>query len=322
MPEALRRVGTRTAGRLRALKAGFVPLVLLLLPLLANWQAVSGWLQHDPIYVSSSLARDVVPGPLRGFTSQDPNDGFTIEALGHLAADEWLLGRVPWWNPYSGAGLPLAAEMQCSALFLPFVLLLHFAQGPLLLKPAMQLIAGLATYFLLRALGLGRVAAFTGGALYELNGTFAWFGDAPMLPVAFLPLLLLGIEEAARAAREGRIGGWFWVAVALAYSLYAGFPETAYINGLLTLAWAGLRLGEMRGGAARRGSRSPRRSRAGVSWVFSSPPRPCSRSCSSCRRGTLVTAMSSPPLACRVRPWWRCSRPMRSACRARPRRSI
>lgn len=236
--------------RVRVARAAAIPLVLLsLLPLLANWQAVSGWLQHDPIYMWSGLARDVVPGPLAGFTSQDPNDGITTEALGHLAAEQWLSGRVPWWNPYGGVGLPLAAEMQCSALFLPFVLLLHFAQGPLLLKLAMQMVAGLATYALLRALGLGRLAAFTGGALYALNGTFAWFGHAPMLPIAFLPLLLLGIEGARRATQEGRRGGWAWVAVALACSLYAGFPETAYIDGLLALAWAGLRAGQLRGAA-------------------------------------------------------------------------
>lgn len=227
--------------------------MLFLLPLLANWQAVSGWLQHDPIFTRSALALNVMPGPLQGFTSQDPNDGWTTEALGHLAAEQWLHGRVPWWNPYGGAGLPLAAEMQCSALFLPFVLLLHFAQGPLLLKLAMQVIAGFATYALLRALGLGRLAAFTGGALFEMNGTFAWFGHAPMLPVPFLPLLVLGVEGAGRAAREGRGGGWLWVPVALAYSIYAGFPETAYIDGLLALGWAGLRFCQMPGTAARAG---------------------------------------------------------------------
>ena len=116
---------------------------LLFLPLLANWQAVSGWLQHDPLYTRSALARDVVPGPISGFTSRDPNDGWTTEALGRRAAEDWLRGRVPWWNPYSGPGLPLAAEMQGAALFLPFVLLLHAAQGPLLLKLAMQVVAGL-----------------------------------------------------------------------------------------------------------------------------------------------------------------------------------
>lgn len=250
MWETLRAGGAMGARRFHKLKRAAVPLVLLaLLPLVANWPAVSGWLQHDPLYASSGLAQNIVPGPLLGFTAQDPNDGFTTEALGHLAAEQWLHGRVPWWNPYGGIGLPLAAEMLCSALFLPFVLLLHFAQGALLLKLAMQMIAGFATYELLRALGLGRLAAFTGGALYELNGTFAWFGDASMLPIAFLPLLLLGLEGAAQAARGGRRGGWVWVPVALALSLYAGFPETAYIDGLLALAWAAARLWELPGAA-------------------------------------------------------------------------
>jgi hypothetical protein len=41
---------------------------------------------------------------------------------------------MPWWKLYSGVGLPLAAEMQNSALFVPFVLLLNAADGALCLK--------------------------------------------------------------------------------------------------------------------------------------------------------------------------------------------
>ena len=165
----------------------------------------------------------------------------TLQSLGGLAAAEWLRGVIPWWNPYSGIGLPLAAEMQPGAFFLPFVLLLHLGHGLILLKIALQAVAGLATHALLRRLGLTRAAALLGGICYQLNGTFAWFSDAPITPIAFLPLFLLGIEHALEAARTGRRGGWAAIGVAVGYSLYAGFPETAYLNGLLALAWAVLR---------------------------------------------------------------------------------
>src|SRR5579875_2014471 len=95
----------------------------------------------------------------------------------------------------------------------------------------------MATFALLRQMGLANFAALLGGILYALNGTFAWFADSPILPVAFLPLLLLGVERAFIKAREKQRGGWAWIAIALAYSIYAGFPETAYLDGLLVLAW-------------------------------------------------------------------------------------
>src|SRR5439155_8801923 len=44
-------------------------------------------------------------------------------------------------------------------------------------------------------------------------------------------------------------GGWRLLAVAMASSLLAGFPETAYIDGLLALAWAAVRLFETSSGS-------------------------------------------------------------------------
>jgi hypothetical protein len=210
--------------------------LLLLLPGLANWQALSGWLDASPLYVTSGLMDAGRSGPLPGFPGWiDPNAGLTMQALGRLAAEQWLHGRVPWWNPYSGVGMPLAAEMQPAALFLPFVLLMHFSQGLIFVKVALQAVAGLSTWGLLRALGTCRLAALLGAALFEMNGTFSFVGHAAMYPSAFLPLLLLGLERAAAWRRDARAV----IAAALAASLYAGFPEVAYLNGLLALAWAG-----------------------------------------------------------------------------------
>ncbi|WP_431270050.1 hypothetical protein [Dankookia sp. P2] len=148
-----------------------IPIFLLVsIPLLANaFPLVTGW-SADPRYFVSGLSvgpqDSLLPG-LPGWI--DPHAGLTLESLGGLAAAEWLRGTIPWWNPYSGLGLPLAAEMQPGALFLPFVLLLSFGQGVILLKIVMQAIAGLATYALLRQLGLTRTAALIGGICYQLQ---------------------------------------------------------------------------------------------------------------------------------------------------------
>ena len=220
--------------------------VLILVPPALCWPLLVGLVTADPAVWTSHLAF-AQPGAdllIPGYPGwADGNAGVTTEALGGLAASDWLQGKIPWWNPYSGIGLPLAAEQQNSALFLPFVLLLALGNGVLILKLALQVVAGLASFGLLRSLGLPRSIALTGGLLAELNGTFAWYSHGPIMPVAFLPLLLLGIER-CRLSAAGRTSGFGapLVAVAIAMSLLAGFPETAYLDGWLGLVWFAVRL--------------------------------------------------------------------------------
>ena len=210
--------------------------------MLVHWPILSGWLTIDPIYRFSGLSKSVwMQGVLPGDAFIDGNAGVTTQALGTLSAQDWLHGVVPWWNPYSGIGLPLAGEMQSSSFFLPFILLLLLPAGLTLLKISLQVVAGYATFALLRQLDLQTSAALAGAIVFELNGTFAWIAHAPVLPVAFLPLLLLGIERAAAASRVGRVGGWRWITVSISYCLLAGFPEVAYLDGLLALAWTSTR---------------------------------------------------------------------------------
>jgi hypothetical protein len=224
--------------------------VLALVPFAAHLPLAALGVTADPIYyvggLTAGLPRGLLPG-LPGWA--DPSSGFTTEALGGLAAHDWLHGILPWWNPYSGVGLPLAAEMQPSAFFLPFTLLLALPGGVLWLKIALQALAGWTTFALLHQLDFCARIALLGGVLYQLNGTFAWFADAPIHPIPFLPLLLLGIERSFLRARAGRPGGWGWTAIATGGSLYAGYPETAYIDGLLAVAWGVLRLATIPGAA-------------------------------------------------------------------------
>lgn len=204
-------------------------------------------LSLNPIWYFSGVVQNTTPGILpAGMPVSDPNVSWTTQALGHLAAWQWIHGKVPWWNSYSGIGLPLAGEMQPGAFFLPFILLLLLHNGFLWLRIAMQLVAGFSTFALLRELKLGRLAALMGGVLFELNGTFAFTpGPASVFcSAAFLPLLLLGIEQIAR--RESSRSGILWVALGLAFSLLAGFPEVAYINGLLALLWCICRFAMLR----------------------------------------------------------------------------
>jgi hypothetical protein len=202
-----------------------------------------GRLDADPtLFVAGVGEPASLPG---GMPWIDPNVGYQAHALGKLSADLLLHGQLPWWNPYNGVGLPLAAEAQPASLFLPFVLLYHFREGFMWVEVLLQILAGICTYAFLRKMRLTELAAVTGGVLYEFNGTFAWHGAPIIGPIAFLPMLLLGVEQLIQRTREGRSGGWWLIPIALAWSIYAGFPETAYINGLFVALWVLFRLPDL-----------------------------------------------------------------------------
>jgi hypothetical protein len=182
------------------------------------------------------------PGLLGGLPTIDPNNGTNSQALGHLAMVDWLHLQPPWWNPFQGTGLPLAGEMQSAALF-PFTIFTLMGNGQLYEHMLLEFLAGLATYLLLRRLSVSRWASTVAAIAFALNGTFAWFSHAPANPIAFLPLVLLGIETAFSASAAGRSGGWWLIATAGAFSIYAGFPETTYIDALLGVLWFAWRCG-------------------------------------------------------------------------------
>jgi hypothetical protein len=212
--------------------------------LVANAPALLGFVHPNPLNLDSGLGVITRGGLIPGRPTLDPNDGWTAQALGHLAALDWLHGHVPWWNPYEGLGSPLAGEMQ-SAAFFPPTLLLVFSTGQLYSHALLEVVGGVATYFFLVRLVRTRAAAVVGAVAFALNGTMAWFGHAPSNPVALLPLLLLGVERAREAAVAGRPGRWGLMAVAGALSLYAGFPETAYVDAIFVVIWAFVRLPDL-----------------------------------------------------------------------------
>ena len=155
----------------------------------------------NPLDTLSGLGTVKTPGLIAGSTAADPNVGYTAQALGHLSMVDWIHGHVPWWNPYEGLGSPLAGDMQAATFFPPTAFLL-LSNGQVLSHITVEMVAGLSTYFLLRRLALGRPAAVAGGIAFGLNGTFSWLSHAPANPVAFLPLLLLGVELAADTYRR------------------------------------------------------------------------------------------------------------------------
>ena len=218
---------------------------------LANALYLSGTVDPNPLYQQSGLATRLQPGWLPGLDTIDPNAGFNSQALGRRAVLEWLRGRVPWWNAYEGIGAPLAGGMNSAALF-PLVALMGFPSGQVTFFAVLETVAGIAAYLLLLRLSVSRAPALAGGIAFALNGTFAWFRYVASNPIAFLPLLLLGVERACEAADRERRSGFGLVALALALSLYAGFPETAFLDGLLAVTWVIARAASLRGASRTR----------------------------------------------------------------------
>jgi len=175
----------------------------------------------------------------------DPNVGFVSQALGHRAASDLLAGHIPWWNPFEGVGFPLLGEGQSAALF-PFTPLLALANGQLYFHLVLELVAAAAMQRLLKEMGLARWVTVVGAILFGLNGTFAWLTNAAFNPVAFLPVMLWGIERCRRFSWRRSCTGWLLIAVGVALSLYAGFPETAYLEMAFAACWASVRFFQQR----------------------------------------------------------------------------
>ena len=236
----------RRSRRLREAAAGVPPDTWAMLAIagaviVAHLLYLLGLFDPNPMGPRSGLISAVTPGPLGGQPTIDPNNGFISQAVSHRAALDVVHLHAPWWNPYEGTGTPLAGEMQ-SAAFFPPTLLTLLANGQLYEHMLLEIVAGIATYLLLRRISVGRWAAAAAGIAFALNGTFAWLSHATVNPVAFLPLLLLGVE--LRLLRVHRAPPRRLVADrsgAGALSFYAGFPEVAYIDALLAVLWLGWR---------------------------------------------------------------------------------
>jgi hypothetical protein len=225
----------------RRASATFRSLTLIVVAIVvANCAYIIFGYESNPVWWTSSISARVCLWTC-GMPTVDPNVGFITQPLGHLAALDLLHGHLPWWNYFEGMGQPLAGEMQSAAL-MPLIVLFIFPAGLLLFHLSLEFIAGASTYFLVRRLGVGPTIATLAGVLFALNGTFSWIGNAAINPVAFLPTLILGIEIVLEHSRDSRRNGWIVMAVAIALSIYAGFPEMAFLDGLITVGWAITRL--------------------------------------------------------------------------------
>ncbi len=149
-------------------------------------------------------------------------------------------GRLPLWKPDALAGYPILADGQMGALYPPNLILYRVLPPHVALNCSLLLsfwIAGAGLFLYARSLGLRRGPAFLAGCILMLGGFFpAHLNHVSMLDaVAWLPLLLLSVERATRAAH------WrAWLSVAAIFGLQglAGHPQVLLLSALLAAAHA------------------------------------------------------------------------------------
>jgi hypothetical protein len=145
---------------------------------------------------------------------------------------------------------PFSAKRKVSTepgqLQYPFILLEALPNGQTILDVVVQIMAGVFTLLLAYRLKLGLFVASLAAILFEANGTFAWLNAGWCYPLPFLPLLLYGIELTVGPVLRERVLGTILIAVAVAVSISAAMIEVAYLDGILCVIWALLRIAQTR----------------------------------------------------------------------------
>jgi hypothetical protein len=172
---------------------------------------------------------------------------FYLPWYGHLGA-RLRDFDVPGWAPHLMSGVPFAGDPQSGWTYLPAML------GFALLAPvtafkamiaAQIVIAVVSTYAFCRVLGMIPAAALVGAVTYLCGPFLHWGANGGTIMAhlaAWLPLSLLGVELALRAATwRGRVIGW-WLGALGVSQMLAGWLGQGSVYGLLVVgSYAGYR---------------------------------------------------------------------------------
>lgn len=149
-----------------------------------------------------------------------------------FAAEEWLAGRVPLWDPYQHNGLPFLAESQVGALYLFSVLFLSPFSPSLELSLFILLhftLAAIFTFILARSLGIGQAGAIISGLAFGLGGFL--MAQVPNLNImtgaAWLPLILYGVIQTTRRR------SWLVAMLAgipIAFQIFTAQPQIVFYS--------------------------------------------------------------------------------------------
>lgn len=157
-------------------------------------------------------------------------------------------GEIPLWNPHQFCGTPFAANAQTAIFYPPNLLFVIFSPVRAFgLSAALHLfLAGVFTFMLARALGMGRFGATVSGIVFEFSAFMVVWMELPTfinvatwLPLA-LYLILISMD------RSGPIHSIF-AGLALGVAILAGhFQAASYVMGAAALWWLWLIIGRVK----------------------------------------------------------------------------
>jgi hypothetical protein len=146
----------------------------------------------------------------------------------NLSKQILLSGHFPFWNIYSGNGLPLLANMQ-SAIFFPltwFFYIFNARMALLLYSFTKLLMMGVFMYWYLRELKLSWNSSLMGAILFAFCGAnVIWFLWPLTSVILILPLSFYLIERHFNS-KDIKIA--LWLAPLMALGLFAGHPQTFF----------------------------------------------------------------------------------------------
>ncbi len=150
-------------------------------------------------------------------------------------------GQAPLWNPNSGVGAPLLANMQ-SAPFSPFRLILHllpFQYGWEIYFALRLLAAGFFTYLCLRMWNHSAVASFASAVIFMFCGYNILYINMGHLDVDVLaPACIFAFECLFRNPRPIRIA---FGSLLVCFTILGGMPESAFFVLMLSSAYYAFR---------------------------------------------------------------------------------
>ncbi len=149
-----------------------------------------------------------------------------------FAAQEWLAGRIPLWDPYQHNGLPFLAETQVGTLYLFSALFLSSLTPSLELSLFILLhftLAAIFTYILARSLDLSPTAATVAGLSFGFGGfLMAQVANLNIMTGAvWLPLILYGAIQSIRH-RSWLIA--MLTGIPLSFQIFTAQPQVVFYS--------------------------------------------------------------------------------------------
>ncbi len=157
-------------------------------------------------------------------------------------------GQIPLWNPYQFCGTPFVANAQTAAFYPLNLLFVVFSPARAFgLSAVLHLfLAGVFTFLLARALGIGRFGSTVAGVVFQFSAFLVVWLELPTLinVAVWLPLVLYLI---LRSSDETGFYHSVFAGLALGVSILAGHLQVAsYVVGAAFLWWIWLTIARTR----------------------------------------------------------------------------